>query len=216
MALLSAALLLLALVLAQAPQPAASPPRDPEEYAKFLEGAARVSRMQVPRVIEALGLAPGQVVVDLGSGSGLFTRPIAQRVGPNGRVFAVDVEAGLLRVVERSAKEAGLANVRTVLVAGDDPKIPEPADVIFVCDTLHHIPNQGPYLKTLVTSLKPGGRLVLIDFSQHWPNGHESMVYTRADLDRWTSGAGLSLVSSHDWLENSYFHTYTRAPAGGR
>lgn len=206
-------LLVVALLVPQAAPAPQAPPRDPEEYARFLEGAARVSRMQVPRVIDALGLAPGQVVVDLGSGSGLFTRPIAQKVGPGGRVYAVDVEPGLLKVVDRTATEAGLANVRTVLAAGDDPKIPEPADLIFVCDTLHHIPNQGPYLKTLVRFLKPGGRLVLIDFDENWPAGHESMVYTRLDLDRWTQGAGLSLVSSLDWLENSYFRTYTRGGA---
>jgi ubiquinone/menaquinone biosynthesis C-methylase UbiE len=209
---MSALLLTLLLTIATAlpaPQaPAPSPQRDPEEYAKFLEGGERVARMQVPRVVDALGLKPGDRVADLGSGSGLFTRPIAQRVGASGVVYAIDVEPGLLKVVERSAKDAGLANIRTVLAAGDDAKIPEKVDVIFVCDTLHHIPGQGPYLKKLVTHLKPGGRLVLIDFDRNWPRGHESMVYTRKDLDGWVKDAGLKLVASHDWLENSYFHVY--------
>jgi len=187
------------------------PARDPEEYAKTLEGAARVAKLQVPRVLDALALSPGQHVVDLGSGSGLFTRPLAQRVGPAGLVYAVDVDAGLLRIVERTAKEAGIANIRTILAGADDPRIPEPADLIFVCDTLHHIPSQGSYLARLTRSLGPKSRLVLIDFSGNWPVGHESMVYTRADLDRWTSGAGLRLVQSHDFLENSYFHVYERS-----
>jgi ubiquinone/menaquinone biosynthesis C-methylase UbiE len=194
--------------LTQAPAP--SPSRDPEEYARFLEGGERVARMQVPRVVDAIGVKPGDRVADLGSGSGLFSRPIAQRVGPTGVVYAVDVEPGLLTVVARSAKEAGLTNLRTVLAAGDDSKIPEPVDLIFVCDTLHHIPDQGPYLKRLVRHLKPGGRLVLIDFDRNWPRGHESMVYAKTDLEAWVTGAGLTLVASHDWLENSYFHVYQR------
>jgi protein-L-isoaspartate O-methyltransferase len=88
--------------------------RSPEEYAKFLEGAERVSRMQVPRVVEALDLKPGLSVADIGSGSGLFTRPIAKRVAP-GIVYAVDIDGALLKIVEQSAKDAGLGNVRTAL-----------------------------------------------------------------------------------------------------
>ncbi len=189
--------------------------RDPEEYAAFLEGAERVARMQVPRVVDALGLAPGQRVVDLGSGSGLFTRPLAQRVAPGGLAYAVDIDPALLRIVERKAKEAGIANLRTVLADAGDPRLPEPVDLVLICDTLHHISDQGPYLARLVQSLKPTGRVAIIDFSTRWPSGHESMVYTRADLDRWTSGAGLELAASHDWLENSFFHIYARQ-AGAR
>ena len=88
--------------------------RTPEEYARFLEGAERVARMQVPRVVEALELKPGLRVADIGSGSGLFTRPIAKRVAP-GIVYAVDIDGALLKIVEQSAKDAGLGNVRTVL-----------------------------------------------------------------------------------------------------
>src|SRR5688572_33207417 len=78
------------------PRQSASPPqqqRTPEEYAKFLEGADRVARMQVPRVVEALGVKPGMKVADLGSGSGLFSRPLARAVLPGGVVYAVDVDA---------------------------------------------------------------------------------------------------------------------------
>ena len=91
------------------PPQSASPPqqqRTPEEYAKFLEGADRVSRMQVPRVVEALAVKPGMKVADLGSGSGLFTRPLAKAVAPGGVVYAIDVDAALLKIVER-AREGG-------------------------------------------------------------------------------------------------------------
>lgn len=182
--------------------------RDPEEYAKFLEGAARVERMQVPRVIAALELKPGMKVADIGSGSGLFTRPIARAVAPGGLAYAVDVDEGLLRIVARSASEAGLSNVRTVAAAPDDPRLPELVDLAFICDTLYHIQNPGEYLKTLRKQLTPGARLAVIDFADQWPQGHESMRYSARDLDGWAKAAGFARIASHDWLENSFFHVY--------
>ena len=181
--------------------------RTPEEYAKFLEGAERVARMQVPRVVEALGVTPGMKVADVGSGSGLFTRPIAKASAP-GAVYAVDIDEALLNIVARSAKEAGLSNVRTVLGAAGDPNLPEPVDLVFVCDALHHIANQGTYLKTLRKYLAPGGRVAMIDFRDKWPGGHESMAYSMAQFETWMKAAGYSRVASHDWLENSYFVIY--------
>ena len=85
---------------------AAGQQRTPEEYARFLEGAERVARMQVPRVVVALELKPGLRVADIGSGSGLFTRPIATRVAP-GIVYAVDIDAALLKIVERGREGGG-------------------------------------------------------------------------------------------------------------
>jgi len=181
--------------------------RTPEEYAKFLEGAERVARMQVPRVVEALGVTPRLKVADIGSGSGLFTRPIAKASAP-GAVYAVDIDPALLDIVARSAKAAGLSNVRTVLGAAGDPNLPEAVDLIFVCDALHHIANQGTYLKTLRRYLAPGGRVAIIDFKDKWPNGHESMVYSIGQFETWMKDAGYTRVASHDWLENSYFVIY--------
>jgi ubiquinone/menaquinone biosynthesis C-methylase UbiE len=184
---------------------------NPEAYARTLEGPERVARMQVARVVETLGVKPGDRVADIGSGSGLFTRPIAQAAGPTGLAYAVDIDAGLLKVVERSAKEAKIENIRTVLAATDDPKLPEPVDLVFICDALHHIGNQGPYIKTLTKYVKPGGRIAVIDFSERWPAGHESMRFTAAQLDGWMKDAGFARESSHDWLDNSFFIVYRKA-----
>jgi ubiquinone/menaquinone biosynthesis C-methylase UbiE len=193
-----------AVAVARAQQP------NPEAYAKTLEGPERVARMQVPRVVEALALKAGDRVADVGSGSGLFTRPIARAVGANGVAYAIDIDAGLLKVVERSAKEAGIENIRTVLAAADDPKVPEPVDVVLICDALHHIGNQGPYLKTLNKYVKPGGRVAVIDFSERWPSGHESMRFSVAQLDEWMKSAGFSRAASYDWLDNSFFNIYKK------
>lgn len=185
--------------------------RTPEDYAKTLEGAERVARMQVARVVETLGAKPGDRVADVGSGSGLFTRPIAKVIGPKGFAFAVDIDAGLLKIVDRTAKEAGIENIRTVLAAPDDPKLPEPVDLVFICDALHHIGSQATYMKTLAKYVETGGRVAVIDFSERWPAGHESMRFTVAELDGWMKDAGFSRVASYDWLDNSFFIIYRKA-----
>jgi ubiquinone/menaquinone biosynthesis C-methylase UbiE len=182
--------------------------RTPEEYAKFLEGAERVARMQVPRVVQALELKPGMKVADVGSGSGLFTRPIATAVQPGGVAYAVDIDAALLKIVESRAREQQIDNIRTVLAAADDPKLPEAVDVIFICDALHHIGGQAAYMKTLRKYVKPGGRVVVIDFSTSWPQGHEKMQCSAAELDGWMKEAGFARAQSHDWLDNSFFLVY--------
>jgi arsenite methyltransferase len=194
----------------QAQQRPPSPQQDPEGYAKFLEGAERVSRMQVPRVIETLGVKPGMKVADLGSGSGLFTRPIAKAAAPGGVVYAVDINEALLKIVDRSAKDQKIESIRTVLAATDDPKLPEPVDLILICDTLHHIQNQPQYVKGLSKYLRPGGRVAIIDFSKDWPVGHEMMVYSLEVLEGWMRDAGFTRASAHDFLDNSFFVIWRR------
>jgi cyclopropane fatty-acyl-phospholipid synthase-like methyltransferase len=199
-----------ALILGLVVSGAGAQQRTAEEYARILEGAERVAKLQVPRVVETLGLKPGGLVADLGSGSGLFTRPIARAVAPNGIAYAVDIDEALLTIVERSAREAGLGNVRTVLAAPDDPKLPQPVDLVFICDALHHFGDKPAYLKMLPRYVTPGGRIAVIDFEEDWPAGHDRMRYTPADLDTWMKAAGFTRVGSYDFLENSFFVLYRR------
>ncbi len=204
-------LTLLTLFFTVAPQqPAARQPerRDADEYIKLLESERRIEGLQVDRVVEALALKPGQKAADLGSGSGLFTRPIGKKLGASGTVYAIDVDPKLLAHVEKTTKAAGLTNVRPILAADDDPKLPEPVDLIAIIDTLHHIPNSPNYLKGLKKYLRPGGRLAIIDFSKTWPAGHESMIYKQTDLEKWMKEAGFRLVASHDFLDNDFFLIY--------
>jgi ubiquinone/menaquinone biosynthesis C-methylase UbiE len=186
--------------------------RSPEEYAKFLEGAERVARMQVPRVVAALDLKTGMTVADIGSGSGLFTRPIAKAIAPGGVAYAVDIDAALLKIVARSSAEQHVPNIRIVQAESADPRLPEPVDLAFICDTLHHIEQQATYLRTLKKYVKPGGRVAVIDFSEQWPQGHESMRYSRPQLEEWMKAAGFVLMADHPWLENSFFLVYRAEP----
>ena len=111
----------------------------------------------------------------------------------------------------RRSQEEKLTNIRTILAATDDPKLPEPVDLAFICDALHHIGNQAAYLKTLAKYIKPGGRIAVIDFSETWPTGHEKMRYSVADLDGWMKAIGFAQIGSHTYLENSFFVIYRKS-----
>jgi ubiquinone/menaquinone biosynthesis C-methylase UbiE len=180
--------------------------RDPQEYIKRLEAEHRVKDLQIDRVVETLKISSGQKVADLGSGSGLFTRPISRKVGEKGTVFAIDIDPELLKHIEKTAEKP--TNIRTVLAAEADPKLPERVDLIVIIDTLHHIRNRETYLKNLRNYLQPSGRIAIIDFSNTWPADHERMKYTLEELEIWMNAAGYKRVEKHDFLNNNFFVIY--------
>jgi cyclopropane fatty-acyl-phospholipid synthase-like methyltransferase len=188
--------------------PALAQQRTADEYIKLLESERRIEGLQVARVIDSLLIKQGQRICDLGSGSGLFTRPLARAAGPQGVVYAVDIDEALLKYVEKTAQEQRIPNIKTVRATADDPKLPEPVDLIAIFDTLHHIGNQATYLKNLKRYLRPNGRIAILDFSKTWPAGHEKMVYKLEDLHGWMEAAGFKLISQHYFLENNFFVIY--------
>lgn len=181
---------------------------DPEGFIRRMESPERVEKLQVERVLETLQISPGQKIADLGAGSGLFSRPMARRVAPGGVVYAVDVDPNLLQHIEKSARQEPLSTLRTVLASEDDPRIPEPVDLIFLCDTLHHMNQRPAYLQGLRRYLRPGGRIAVIDFLEEWPSGHEHMRYTVQELDGWMRQAGFQREAEYDFLENNFFVVY--------
>src|SRR5437867_7357838 len=108
---------LAAAVLIVAQQPRRQPPA--KEYIKLLEDPHRIDRLKPQEIVRSLGLKPGDVAADIGSGSGLFTRLLARAVQPGGRIYAVDIDKELLEHVERTAREHELSNILTVLGASD-------------------------------------------------------------------------------------------------
>lgn len=181
--------------------------RSAEEYIKLLESERRVAGLQVDKVIETLKLKSDRKIADIGSGSGLFTRPLAKKAG-KGVVYAVDIDQKLLDHVAKTSADEKLSNVKTILAAEDDPKLPEPVDLIVIIDTMHHIANQPTYVKTLKKYLRKDGRIAIIDFSKTWPAGHEKMIYKLEDLDGWMKAAGYKQVETYDFLDNNFFVVY--------
>ncbi|HUL59294.1 MAG TPA: methyltransferase domain-containing protein [Anaeromyxobacteraceae bacterium] len=115
-------------------------------------------------VVALLHLRPGAIACDVGAGPGVFTLRLARAVGPSGRVHALDVDPRMLAVLERRVREDGLANVAAHHVPGGRGLPPEPADAVLLVNVLHHFRDPSAYLRELAGRLRPGGRLVNVDF----------------------------------------------------
>jgi ubiquinone/menaquinone biosynthesis C-methylase UbiE len=203
--------LTLAIALSAAALSLTAQQRDPQQYRQTLENPDRVAALQVDKVIATLDLTPGMRIADLGAGSGVFTIPLARAVGATGKVYAIDIDAGLLAIVSDKAAAAGLANVVTVVAGETDPRLPEPVDVLFICDTLHHLPSPGEYVKPSGSWLRANGRVVVIDFATgKWPAGHDAFTITPPQVDAWMKSAGFARTAAHDFLASNFFHVYRR------
>lgn len=117
------------------------------------------------QIVAACQLKPGQIVADIGAGTGLFTRLFAKAVGKDGRVIAVDISQKFLDHIKLTSREAELHNIQPLLCTADSTELPaESVDVAFICDTYHHFEFPLKTMATLHKALKPGGRIILIDF----------------------------------------------------
>lgn len=184
-----------------------------EKWLQTLNREARVEKLQIDKAVALLGLAPGAVVADIGAGSGLFTLPLARAVGPEGRVYAVDIDRGLVDHIAQKAKEAGASQVRTVLGKFTDPDLPaRDVDVAFIYDVLHHIENRAEYLRNLATYLKPGGRIAVIDFHPELGPHRDDpkLQITRTQTGAWMAAAGLKVVAEHRLYDDKWYVVYGR------
>jgi ubiquinone/menaquinone biosynthesis C-methylase UbiE len=183
-------------------------PEDLDAYLAKLEDPSRDEWQRPDEVLRALALTPGATVADVGAGPGYFTRRLARAVGPGGHVFAVEVAARILeRLRERIAGD-GLRNVTPILALEDDPLLPPATcELILVTDTFHHFPDGTAYLRRLTGALKPGGRLVNIDFhKRELPVGPSlPNKVAREDFLALAAAAGLELVGEPSFLPHQYF-----------
>ncbi len=183
-------------------------------YLWLLERKERDDFQKPDEVMRALALKPGERVADVGAGSGYFTLRVARAVGPTGQVLAVDVNADILEFLAGRLKEAGLANVKTLLVGRDDPKLPAGAfDTVLMVDTLHYVADRAAWLKKVRAGLAPGGRVVVIDYvPKPWaerPWGPPpSQWMSREEVDAAMAEAGLVPVKVHTFLPEQFFVEY--------
>lgn len=138
--------------------------------AGWLERPEREEEEAPSRALDALGLQPGMVVADIGAGSGYYASRMAKRVGPGGRVYATDIQQGMIDLLERRIRVEGLANVTTVLGGMDDPRLPPNSiDLAIMVDVYHELQQPQLFLQRLKGTFKPGGRLVLVEFRKEDP-----------------------------------------------
>jgi ubiquinone/menaquinone biosynthesis C-methylase UbiE len=138
---------------------------DLKKYTETFEGESREVFAKRKEVVAAVALKPGQAVADVGAGTGLYTRLFTTEVGEKGKVYAVDISEKFLDHIAKVNKEAKVTNVTTVLCKPHSVELkPESIDVAFICDTYHHFEFPTRTMTSLHAALKPGGRVVVIDF----------------------------------------------------
>jgi predicted methyltransferase len=185
----------------------------PPEDLGILEGPDRVSWQQPGRVMDALGIGDGSVVADLGAGGGWFTIRLARRVGPNGLVYAEDVQPQMIEAIERRLQREGLRNVRTILGEHDDPRLPPSAlDAALMVDAYHEVEDRVSFLQNVGKALKPRGRLGIIEYRKDGlgPGPPLDQRIEPAAVIADARAAGLRLLASDDSLPFQYLLVFGR------
>ena len=171
-----------------------------------------MAALRVDPVIARLKLKPGDVVADLGAGTGPFVASFAKAV-PSGAVYAVEIDGGFFPLILEKAKAAGVTNVRTVLGEFTDPKLPAAdVDVAFMHDVLHHISDRGPYFKALAKYLKPTARIAIIDYEPaRSPHSDQPALQVSRDQARaLLADAGFKPVEDIALFDDKWFLVFGR------
>lgn len=221
------AALCLALALMAPPAPAQSDgserePADVMSYRgwRWLERESRAEEEWPGEVIKAMELEGGETVADIGCGSGYYTRRLAEAVGPDGQVYAVDVQPEMIDIMKRLAKKEGLTNIVPVLGETADPKLPdESVDWMLLVDVYHEFQQPEPMLEAMRRALKPDGRVALLEYrlegdsARHIKRDHRMSV--KQVLAEW-SPAGFELVDLMEFLPSQHYFVFKKkepAPA---
>jgi SAM-dependent methyltransferase len=185
--------------------------------ADWLERPQRVQEERPAEVLRVMALAPGDVVADVGAGSGYFTRRIAPLVAPTGTVYAVDVQEEMLEILAQNVQEEGLTGIVPVLGTDVDPGLPEGGvDWILLVDVYHELSQPGPMLEAMRRSLKPEGRVALVEYRVEDGSAQSIRAEHRMSvlqvLLEWEA-AGFELAELHEFLPSQ--HLFVLRAAGG-
>lgn len=184
---------------------------DPKKWSAAFDSPERDKWQMPDRIIESLALRPSDIVADVGAGTGYMAVRFARAL-KSGTVFAVDVEPSMVRHLAERAKAAGIENLRAVEGSATSPNLPAAADVVFLLNTYHHIDKRGDYFKRLRSSLKPGGRVVVVDFRPDAPAG--APKHMRISVEQIThemKEAGYSPAGAFDFLPRQNFLVFQAA-----
>jgi ubiquinone/menaquinone biosynthesis C-methylase UbiE len=183
------------------------------QAAAWLDRAERIEEEEPDIALDAITIAPGSTVADVGAGSGYMTVKMARRVGPSGKVYANDIQPQMLAMLrERLAKEQ-ITNVETIQGADDDPKLPSGSlDLILMVDVYHEFQQPQKMLQRMRESLKPGARLVLLEYRKEDPSipirFDHKMTVAEAKLEVEAEGYSLSRVE--EMLPRQHILIFTR------
>jgi len=198
--------------MAVAPAQAQLASRPAAEWKATLEAPARVEGLKIEQIIAALKLRAGDVVADLGAGTGLFEAQLAYAIG-RGRVYAVEIDKGFLDEIDRKVDELHIATIETVLGTPTDPKLPtRGVDLALMHDVLHHVEQRQAYLKSVAGYLKPTGRIAVVEFnpkdSPH--KADPALVVSKEQAATWMADAGFVPAEDIALFPDKWFVIYKR------
>lgn len=137
-----------------------------EEWAKEFDNPERDAWQKPTEVVAAMTITPGMTVADIGAGTGYFEPHLSKAAGPTGKVLAIDIEPDMVRYLRERAEKEKLANVTAQLATpGDTGLTAGSVDRILIADTWHHIPERTAYAQKLRAALRPGGQVIIVDFT---------------------------------------------------
>lgn len=146
--------------------------------AGWLERPEREKEEQPTTLLKSLDIKPGAVIADIGAGSGYFTFRLADRVGPKGKIYAVEIQQEMLDIIQKRMKESKVANVEPILGTISDPKLPaNSVDLVLMVDVYHEFSHPWEMTEAMVRSLKPGGRIVFVEYRLEDPDVPIKLVH---------------------------------------
>lgn len=181
---------------------------DIEKWAARFEDPERAEWQKPEEVLKHLNLRAGDVIADIGAGTGYFTRRFAEAVGPRGKALGLDIEPAMVEYMKEDARKLNLDNYVARLVKPGDPDLsPQSVNVIFMCNTLHHIEDRVTYLRRLSKNLKPDGRIVIVDYYKRplRVGPSPAIKLAKDQVIREFQEAGYRLKRSPDFLPYQYF-----------
>lgn len=185
----------------------------PPQNLGLLEGPDRDAWQRPDQIMDALGIADGAKVADLGAGGGYFTVRLARRVGPNGLIYAEDIQPQMIEAIERRVRREGLRNIRTVLGKPDDPGLPPATlDAVLIVDSYHELEAPIALLRNVAAALRPKGRLGVVDFKKE-AGGPGPAIEERVTPDliiREAGEAGLRLLKEEGFLPYQFLLVFAR------
>jgi arsenite methyltransferase len=178
---------------------------------RYMNDPSRDEWQKPKEVIAALAIRPGSQVADLGAGGGYFTWRLAEAVGPQGMVYAVEIDDTALRIIREEMASRGITNVLPIRAESNDAKLPEPVDLVFSCDTYHHMEDRVAYFRLLARYLKSGGQVAILDFHPHgFFSGLLGHGTAKEDVRREMETAGYRLVSDYNLVNAQHFQIFSR------
>jgi arsenite methyltransferase len=181
---------------------------------KFIRAAMLNQRAknQADIVLRSLKIREGDVVADIGCGGGFFTFAFLNGVGERGKVFAVDVDERMLQYIHNKAAKEGRRNLIPVLAEPDKLSLPESGcDLFFLRNVFHHLPDPGGYFRQLKKSLKPGGRVAVIDYHNQgrgWIHLCGHRLVSGEEICNIMIEAGFRVIETFNFLPGQSFHIF--------